>query len=212
MMRALFFLLLLANVAFFAYAYFAGPPGPRDPGAGARQIQPERIRLLTPEQAAASAARAASRACFEWGAVSGGDAARATAALEAVAQSAKVVERRVDEAAGWWVYIPPLGSRQAANQRFAELRKQGVDDVSLLPEDSRFAEAVSLGVFSNEEAAAKRLDAVRKKNVVGAVMGPRESAAAKIFLQVRDVPRDLRPRIAELAAGFPGTEVRECPR
>jgi len=84
--------------------------------------------------------------------------------------------------------------------------------VSLLPEDSRFAEAVSLGVFSNEEAAAKRLDAVRKKNVVGAVMGPRESAAAKIFLQVRDVPRDLRPRIAELAAGFPGTEVRECAR
>jgi hypothetical protein len=110
------------------------------------------------------------------------------------------------------VYIPPLGSRQAANQRYAELRKQGVEDVSLLPEDSKFAEAVSLGVFSSEDAAAKRLEALKKRGVQGPVMGPRESAAPKVYLQVRDVPPDLRPRIVELAAGFPGSEVRECPR
>jgi len=215
MMRALFFALVLANVAFFAYAYFTGPPGPRDPGAAARQITPERIRLLAPEQAAAAAARAAaaaSTACFEWGALAVGDAARATAALEGIAQGAKVVERRVEEPAGWWVYIAPLGSRQAANQRYAELRKQGVEDVSLLPEDSRFADAVSLGVFSSEDAAAKRLDALTKKGVRGPVMAPRESAAAKVFLQLRDVPRESRARIAELAAGYPGSEVHECPR
>lgn len=213
-MRAFFFVVLLANVAFFAYAYFAGPPGLRDSGAGFRQITPERIRLLTPEQAAAAAARAsaASRACFEWGALAAAEATRAAAALDAVAQGAKVVERRVDEPTGWWVYIPPLGSRQAANQRYAELRKQGVEDVSLLPEDSKFSEAVSLGVFSSEDAAAKRLDALKKKGVRGPVMAPREGAATKVYLQLRDVAPDVRPRIAELAAGFPGTEVHDCPR
>jgi hypothetical protein len=211
-MRVFFFLLLLANVAFAAYAYVIGPPGPRDPGAAARQITPERIRLITPEQAAAAAARAASRACYEWGVFAAADATRAAAALEGVVQGAKVVERRIDEPTGWWVYIPALGSRQAANQRFAELKKQGVEDVSLFPEDSKYAEAVSLGLFSSEDAAAKRLDALKKKGVRGPVMAPRETAATKVYLQVRDVPRELRPRMVELAAGFSGTDVHECPR
>jgi hypothetical protein len=214
MMRAFFFVLLLANVAFLAYAYFSGPPGTRDSGATVRQITPERIRLLTSEQAAAAAARAnaASPVCFEWGAVAASDATRAIAALEAVVKGAKVVERRVDEPTGWWVYIPPLGRRQAANQRYAELRKQGIEDVSLLAEDSRFADAVSLGVFSSEDAAAKRLEALKKRGLRDPVMAPRESTATKVFLQARDVPSDLRPRVVELAAAFPGTDVRECPR
>ncbi|MCX7893068.1 MAG: SPOR domain-containing protein [Burkholderiales bacterium] len=210
-MRAFFFLLALANVAFFAYAYFTGTPGERDPGAAGRQIDPQKIRLLTPEQAA-SAARTASRACFELGVIPAADAARATAALAAIADGARIVERRLDEPAGWWVYVPPLGSRQAANQRLAELRKQGIDDVSLLPEDSRFADAVSLGVFSSEEAAGKRLEALRKRGVRQAVVAPREGAAARVYLQVRDARADLRPRLAEVAGDFPGSEVRECPR
>ena len=49
----------------------------------------------------------------------------------------------------------------------AEVRRQGVNDLSIRPDNS-----ISLGVFSTEEAARRFLTSVEAKGVKGAEQGP----------------------------------------
>jgi hypothetical protein len=211
-MRVLFLLFVLANVAFFAYTRFAGAPGTRDPGAQARQIEADKIRVLTSAQGAARARvpERPDRACFEWGPFPVAELTVVRNAIENLARDVEITERRVASATGWWVFIPPLPNRLAANQRIAELRSQG-EDVSLVVEDPKLVNAVSLGVYPSEEAAGKRFAEVRKRGVAGAVMGPRE-AGQRAFLRFADAPKELRGRIAEQRSAFPNAEVGECAR
>src|SRR5947199_3639 len=84
----LVFLLLLANLTLFAFIRLDSVGG----GEGVRlsqQLQPEKIKLLTPQQVAAlGPAKVASLAdvCVEWGPLSDADRLRAQTRLEAVAR------------------------------------------------------------------------------------------------------------------------------
>ena len=213
-MRLVALLLLLANVAFFAWARYAPGLGSLESHLVAQQIEPEAIRLLTPRQVAALGARqpeAKASSCVEWGAFNRADAARAQAAFEKLTTASRVSERRVEEAAGWWVYMPPQASRQAADQKVAELKRLGVDDYFVVQEDPRLRFAVSLGGYSTEEAANARLEELRARGVRTAQVGSRATPVYKIFLQLRDMPEGAQAKLAELKDSFPATEIRECP-
>jgi hypothetical protein len=209
--RTLFFALLLANVAFFAWRYYVENYSSRAADPVAQQLQPERVKLVPPEELARMAASRRQGACLELGPVAAGDAARAEGAVNGLAAGLKVSLRRTEESARWWVYLPPLATRQAANQRVAELRRQGIEDSSLISDDPQLRNAVSLGVFRSEDAANKRVDDLRRRGVRGAELAQREGAPARVYVQLRDAPEPVRSRLGELKDAFPGAEVRECP-
>jgi hypothetical protein len=209
--RVLFLALLFANVAFFAWRYYAEQFPSRAADPVAQQLHPERIRLIAPEDLARMAASRRPGACVELGPVPAADAARAEEAVNGLAAGLKVVQRRVEEAGRWWVYVPPLPTRQAALQRVADLRKQGVEDSLVVNDDPQWRNAISLGVFRSEDAANKRLDELRKRGVRGIEVAPREAASARAYVQLRDAPDPARARLSELKDRFPGAEVRECP-
>ena len=200
-MRTAFFVLLFANAAFFAYRFYVTHYANPATDPMAQQIQPDRIRIVQPEELARLAASRRGVACIELGPVAAAEAARAEEAAGALAGGLKISQRRVDEATRWWVYIPPLATRAAANQRVAELRKQGVDDSSLINDDPVWRNAISLGVFSSEDAANRRIDELRRRGVRG----------ARVYVQLRDAPEPVRLRFVDLKDGFPGADVRECP-
>lgn len=210
-MRTAFFVLLFANAAFFAYRFYVTHYANAATDPIAQQIQPERIRIVQPEELARLAASRRGVACIELGPVAAAEAARAEEAVGALAGGLKVSQRRVDEAARWWVYIPPLPTRAAANQRVAELKKQGVDDSSLINDDPVWRNAISLGVFSSEDAASRRVDELKRRGVRGAQAAPREGRGARVYVQLRDAPEPVRLRFVDLKDGFPGADVRECP-
>jgi hypothetical protein len=214
-MRIVFFVLVLANVAFFAYAWRgAGAEANADAQIIGQQLNPGKIRLLMPEQVSALTRKPdlpkVPTVCLEWGAFVGGDAARAGQALEQLGLGAKLTQRKQEEVAGFWVYIPPLASRQAAAQQAGELKRLGVDDYFVVPDDPKWRNAISLGVFKTEEAANARRDAVRAKGVAGATIGARETQRSKTYFQVREANLTLSAKLNELKQGFAGTEVREC--
>jgi hypothetical protein len=209
--RTLFFALLLANVAFFAWRYYVENYSSRAADPVAQQLQPERVKLVPPEELARMAASRRQGTCLELGPVAAGDAARAEGAVNGLAAGLKVSVRRTEESARWWVYLPPLATRQAANQRVAELRRQGIEDSSLISDDPQLRNAVSLGVFRSEDAANKRVDDLRRRGVRGAEIAQREGAPARVYVQLRDAPEPVRSRLGELKDAFPGAEVRECP-
>lgn len=209
-MRTLFFLLLLANAAYFAFDAYRDILFPGESQLMQQQIRPEAIRLLAAAELGKAAKREKAPACVEWGAFAGGEAARAEEALAPLALGAKLVQRRIDDAAAWWVFIPPQGSRQAAAIKTAELKRLGIEDFFVVQDDPKFRYAVSLGIFRTQEAAANHLEQLRAQGVRSAQVGARETQAQKTWFQVRDVPDTVSAKLNELRQGFPGSEVREC--
>lgn len=223
-MRIAFFLLLLVNLVFFAWAYFGAGRPAEEPQLMEQQLNPQEIRLLSAEQIAKLAserakqpverpkapAKAPIAACLEFGAFNLGDVPRVQQALEPLGLGSRLTQRRADEIASYWVFMPPLRNRQAANVKAVELKKLGVEDFFVVQEDPKLRFAISLGVFKTEEAANSRLAELRRKGVRTARVGPKETSVQKIYFAIRDVPEALVTRLHDLRQGFAGTELRDC--
>ena len=223
-MRTLFLLLVALNLALYAWPrYYATPDSAADAEPLRREINPKGIRLLEgpelaglpvlkpkPAEEAPPSALAAAGNCLEWGGFSVAEAPRAAQALEPLALGARLSQRRSDEKAGWWVFIPPQPNRATALKKAAELKSLGIDDFFVLQDEGKLRWAVSLGVFSSEEAARNRLEALRVKGVRSAQTGERESQVVKISFQVRNPDAALQAKLKELSRASPGTEIRDC--
>jgi hypothetical protein len=217
-MRALFLLLLLANLAFYAWSRYGAPADAVDPAPAARPIEPEKLKLVAPAalpapQSAATKTPAVvptAAACMEWGSFTLADTPRAEHALEPLALGGRLALRRTEEVAGWWVFMPPQGNRQNALRKAAELKTLGVDEYFIVQEEGEYRWALSLGVFRSEDAAQARLAALRAQGVRSARVGPRETVVPKIWLQVSSVDAPLQARLKEIARQIDGSELREC--
>ncbi len=225
-MRALFLLLLLANVALYAWTHY-GPGSATAPAPQSRQVEPEKLRIVSPADLPAlsaarkekpapvpspapAAAATPAAACMEWGSFTVADAPRAEQALEPLGLGARLALRRTEEVAGWWVFIPSQGSRQAALRKAAELKDLGIGEYFIVQEEGEQRWALSLGVFRTEEAALARLAALRQLGVRSARVGPRETAVPKVWLQVKSVDAPTQARLREIARQVEGSELREC--
>ena len=182
-----------------------------------QQINPEKIKLLgAREKAQLAVAKPAEMpkmsACVEWGGFAAAeglfDLARSLGTP--LALGARLTQRKADETIGWWVYIPPLASRQVANQKSAELKSLGVDDYFIVSEDPKWRNAIQFGLFKTEEAARSRLDGLRAKGVRSAQTGKRDAQISKVFFQMRDVPESFAAKLGELKTMFPGSDVKSC--
>jgi hypothetical protein len=232
-MRTAFLILLLANLGFFAWWRYGSPPdAAADPAPLARQIDPEKLKIVAPKDLPppappkpAAAARLepvqppppppVALKCMEWGSFTIADAPRAEKALEPLALGARLGQRRTEESAGWWVFIPPqtraANARQAALKKAAELRALGVEDYFIVQEEGQHRWALSLGVFRTEDAARARLAVLRAQGVRSAVVGARETVVPKVWLQVRGVDPALEAKLKELTVQVESTELRTCP-
>jgi hypothetical protein len=236
-MRALFLFLVLANVAFFVWARYVAPADATvDAAPLGRQIDPQKLRILAPGElpvaqpkpapapaapvpvavappavvAPAPAAPAPVAACMEWGSFTLADAPRAEKALEPLSLGNRLGQRRTEEMAGWWVFIPPQGTRQLALKKALELKALGVEDYFVVAEEGPLRWALSLGVFRNEDAAQARLATLRAKGIRTAQIGPREMMVPKVWLQVKGVDAALEARLKDIARQVDGSELRTC--
>ena len=228
-MRAAFLILVLANVGFFAWWRYGGPSEAADPAPLARQIDPEKLKVVAPKDLPPPSApkpvaaikppeppppQPVALKCLDWGSFSLADASRAEKTLEPLALGARLAQRRTEETAGWWVFIPAQkvpNQRQAALRKAAELRNLGVEDYFIVQEEGQHRWALSLGVFRTEDAARARLAALRGQGVRTAVIGARETVVPKVWLQVKGVDPALEAKLKELAAQVESTELRPCP-
>jgi hypothetical protein len=214
-MRALFLFLVFANLAFYAWWRYGAPADAADPAPLSRQIEPEKLKVIAPADlppvsAVKKPPPPPSTACMEWGSFTVADAPRAEQALEPLALGARLAQRRTEEVASWWVFIPPQGSRQGALRKASELKDLGIDEYFIVQDDAEHRWALSLGVFRSEEAAQARLAALRTQGVRTARVGARETVVPKIWLQVKSVDAPLQARLKEIARQVEGSELREC--
>jgi hypothetical protein len=210
--RTLIILLILANLTLLGYTWLDR----HGSGEGARlneQIQPDKIRLLTPQQVAQlGPAKMAALAdvCAEWGPFTDAERARALADLEPLALGRLLTQRRGESTTAWWVFLPPAANKAAAEKKVGQLRAAGIKDLFVVDTGAqRFA--ISLGIFRTEEAANAYLADVLARGITGAQVGARQQTVAATLLVIRDPREPLINRLRELAPSYPGIEAKVGP-
>jgi hypothetical protein len=216
-MRTVFLILVLANLAFFTWSRYFSPSEAAADGVVAHRNEPDKLKIVPPSEPApapltqkAPPSTPGPSGCLEWGSFTLTEYPRAEKALEPLALGARLGQRRTEETAGWWVFIPPQGSRQAALKKAAELKALGVEDYFVLVDESDSRWALSLGIFRTEEAALARLHGLRAQGVRSAIVGLRETVVPKVWLQVKGVDTQLEARLRDIAREIEGSVLRPC--
>ncbi len=214
MSRFLFFVLLIAVLAFGAHLVLTEPRTRNDFAARERNAAELRIVSVTPPQAAARAAEQTRRAmqslagaaCVELSGLTASELPRAREAFAAMRLGERFLERRVEDVTRYWVFVPPVRERRAAEATMAQLRRQGVNDLSIRPDN-----AISLGIFSSEEAARRFLANIEAKGVKGAEIGPFAKEVREVSMLVREPDTELVARLTILQREFPASHLRAVP-
>ena len=177
-------------------------------------IAPGEVPAATPTPPPVSArpvpTAVAALKCIEWGSFTLADAPRAEKALEPLALGPRLTQRRTEEQAHWWVFIPPAPTRALAVRKAAELKTLAVDEYFVMQDEGPNRWAISLGVFRTEDGARARLAALRAQGVRTAQIGERDTTVPKVWLQVSGVDAGLLARLKETARTAEGSELREC--
>lgn len=191
-MRWLVFLLLLANLLFFAYGegYFGKVQHP-DALRLQKQVRPDDIRLVSrdaPPPGNLEAAKPAvaepsampppaepatetvtappAELCLRWEGLTAKEADLLTTLLsEKFADFKQSRQNKPTTAGSWWVFIPPLPSKMDADKKAGELKQLGVKDFVVIQDSAPDRFAISLGLFSTEAAGKTRLAELREKGV-----------------------------------------------
>lgn len=216
MSRFLFFLLLLAALAFGGHLWLSAQA--TRPDVSARELNPDAVRIVsvTPPVIAARAVAERRReaqalagaACVELSGIAAADAARAREAFASLRLGERLSERPVEDVSRFWVYVPPAPDRRTAEGTVAQLKRLGVGDVSIRPDN-----AISLGVFSSEDAARRFLASLSARGVRGAQEGAFTRELRGLAMLVREPDTETVARLAILQRDFPGTSLHAvaCP-
>ena len=208
-MRTLLILLLLANLALFAYAQL-DRAGSGEAARLAEQVQPNKIRLLTPQQVAAlGPAKVAALAdiCLEWGPFNDTEKARALGELEPSGLGRLLTQKRVETSTAFWVFLPRSGNKANIDKRVADLRAAGVKDIAVVDTGAQ-RYTISLGVFRTEEAARALAADLARQGIADAQAGPRQQTIVQTLLVIRDPEASVVAHIRALQPMYSGTEIR----
>ena len=217
MARLLFFILLVAVLALGAHLWLGAGAERQDFSVRERNRDEVKIVAVTPPLMAARKAEETRRAvqdlagaaCVEFSGVAAADAPRTRDAFAAMKLGDRLVERRVEEITRHWVFVPPAKERKTAEATMATLKKQGVAEMSIRPDN-----AISLGVFSTEEAARRFLASLSAKGVKGAEAGPFAKELREVAMLVKEPDSETIARLALLQRDYPAVQLRAiaCPQ
>ncbi len=149
--------------------------------------------------------------CLEWGDFSGANLKLATAALSALQLGNKLDKRQVEQVIGYWVYIPPLGSKAAVNQKVEQLKARSVGEYFVVQDAGPWRNAISLGVFKTREAAQNYLNVLRAKDVHSARVGERPGKRKATIFILKGVDSATAARLTSMQKDFTGSELKNVP-
>jgi hypothetical protein len=170
--RAVFFLLLFANLTYLAWAHWIDVPQPVPANAAVTKLP--RLKLVTelsPNEAPPSSASArrtalqmpaATSRCRSVGPFS--DLASATRGAAQLREKGFTPTQRSEEGEvpkGFWVYIGGLTSDVEVTRVLRTLEQASIQDAHLMPVSGE-PRRVSVGLFSDRQRADRRAQAVQK--------------------------------------------------
>jgi hypothetical protein len=219
-MKLLVWFLVLLNVGLLAY-FNLDLIAPK-PVVADRSIQPEKLKILNtkdleamPMKVAATAspeaapivASGASTSCYKWGNFTKTNLPAAQVVLVRLGlQSVVTQEASAQEDRRFWVYYPPLKTESLAQQKAAEIRALGVQEIFIV-QDSQWRNAISFGLFQDEHLASALLEDLLAKGVKGATKALRSPGKSLSSLLIKAVSADTALELHKIKPEFLGTDL-----
>ncbi len=219
-MKQFFWLLLLINLGLLAY-FNVDYILPSKRSMKAEEINPNKIQVLSPTQIDALPKKEATislsstlqlapttTGCFEWGIFSDTSLVNAQNVLAKLSLQATVKEQRSQQPKRFWVYRPPLKSVAEAQQRAAEIKALGVQDLFVVQE-AKWKNAISFGIFEDEQLAIKLQQELQAKGVKGVTKALRSQGKGQSSLLFNNITESDVVELKKLKPSFPEAELKE---
>ncbi len=207
--RLFFFLLVFANLIFFAWAqgYFGGIDENREPQRLTSQLQADKLRIVGKAQA--PAAKKPDLACRIINGLNAAEAEALKAAMKTGGAGEATIQPLV-ELKPHLVVITDLPNKAAAEKKAAELVRFGVtEQVPVALPDGRHE--IVLGAFASEAEASEFLAALVKRGIKSARVDSREVPAAKVRIEARGPAQELLRQLPQLIAPHADATIGDCP-
>lgn len=239
-MKLAFLVLAMANLAFFAWqqGVFGGlPEAGREPERVNRQVEAERVRVLTQQEVQAlraktrdtprdsnapaapptsaapaliAAADLAGASCVEVGDFTIENAGRVRQRLEALSIGDRLSIRSV-ETPGWFmVYVPPFKTRAEVDRRADELRKAGVKELLVIGDNSPMRNGIALGSFKDQDLANRHAADLDRRGIKGVRVAEKPSSVQVTRFQVRSVDASLADALRSVQKEFNAARFQAC--
>ena len=181
----------------------AAPPTPAVP-----DVPPQNGAPPQPAAPAPPAETAAPPGCVAFGGVSVAQLDEIKARSAGAGPGFKLTESRSGAVSSWWVHVPTLGSKEAAERKAAEIRKLGVDDLFIVQDPGPAQFAISLGLYKNEAQANRLLESLREKGVRSAQVAGRGASVLRV--ELRGPSDSLATLASDLSERLRGANRLEC--
>lgn len=223
-MRVLVWLLLLLNVGLVTY--FNWNLIMPKPVQKAVEVEPDKIKLLTEETLATMPKKEAVvqqpesqvvtepstvaelTTCYRWGNFTATNLPSAQVVLVKLGLQSQVRQEPVSkEDRRFWVYYPPLKSAELAQQKAAEIKALGVEELFIV-QDSQWRNSISFGLFQDEQLASNLLKDLQEKGVKGATKALRSTGNAASSLLISGVSASAALELQKVKPEFLGTDLQ----
>lgn len=231
-MKFLVFLLVLANLLFYAFSTGLIDTGGNSESARInQQLHPERIRIVASGEppapavpqaapvepvpaevvtAEAAAAEPVAPICLRWASLAKVEAERVGRVVGGGFADFTMTQKTVaGEGSGWWVHMPPLANRAAADKKAQELKTLGVSEYFIV-QDGPSRNAISLGVFSSEKGAQEHLAKLQALGVRSARVGARPDKEGNLQVELRGPAERKAMLQAALLEALPKNPPKDC--
>lgn len=210
MLRLLVVVLLLANLAFYAWTQGmldnvigVRAQGDREPDRLARQVRPETIRVLPAASAVAIVATAPTETtpvCLEAGPYTPAQIGAAEGVLQTVLPAGSWASLKTESPGVWIVYMGKYPNREALQKKADELKRLRIGFEELRNVPPELADGLALGRYDNRAAADRALAEVTQRGVRTARVMPLSAPAVTHSLRVERADATLQARLAGLRA------------
>lgn len=221
MLRLTFWILLVANVVMFAATQtYTDTPQKQDEPLQSQPVESEKIRLLPsvlivprtePVQLATPTEQTGEvTACLEIGEFNAADASLFSKKLKKLLPASHAEQFQNQNPSSYMVYLPSAKNKKEAEIRIRELQKKGISNYFLITNGTQFKNAISLGIFKNEEAANNLVTELQKLGFDDARTHVRTKPSGSASFQLRNAGKIQLQQLELILADFPQASKKEC--
>jgi hypothetical protein len=211
-MKWVVWILLLANLLVAGFFMGSG----RWPQAVSERTMPLNVDRLSLRSQAESPATnpappvpapavVAESMCVEWRGLSLNEVAQVREQLKTMAGEQAMSFTEVPLKTRRWVIFPPLPSPQSAAAKLSELAAAGVQDAFVVKEGP-WKNAISLGLYANDEAAGRRTREVESKGVLGTQVESLAQQGTDYYFVIRSENPDTLKSLSAIKQAFPNSQ------
>ncbi len=221
-MRWWIWLLLLLNLGLFAY-FNLDKVMPPEHAVVTKEIAADKLKILSQQEVEAmpkkvvepkpeavtspASASAPATSCYRWGNFSATNLPAAQVVLVRLGLQATVHQEAIEQQERrFWVYYPPLKSNELAKQKAEEIKALGVEELFIV-QDSQWRNAISFGLFADEQLASNLLNELQTKGVKGATKALRNPGKGLSSLLIQSVTAENALELQKVKPEFVGTDL-----